>query len=780
MDDSARKTLSDFSELMLDWKSELNPNINPYEIGYSSRKTVKWCCHKCGRIWELQIHQRTVSHIGCTCDAMKRKSESLRKTMVKAHGSLRQKCPEAAALWDYSKNGDITPDSITCSSEYNAWWIDKEGHSWQARVASMTKSKGVTSKLIPGKNDFATMRPDLLKEWNFERNAPLNPNEFHANSKTKVWWTCYKGHEWAAPIAYRTAGRGCPECNKEKGTSFPEQALYYYVKQAFPSAENRYRIGRSEIDIYIPEKKIGIEFDGSYYHSLNRKQITDERKNAYCIKNDILLIRLIAENYPIPKNTEKYYLYHIPLTEKHLDKVINETVAFILDKCGVDISINVDVSRDSIIIREQYMSYERERSIANMHPELLNEWDTKKNGKIKPEYVSVGSSVKYWWKCQKCGFSWSASAFNRVHKQGCPCCSGNTVVRGINDLATTNPKLSAEWDWEQNEKSPYEVTQMSNYQAHWVCSKCGYRWKAAIANRQRGTGCVRCAGKLLTKEKSLSVVNPEIAKQWDYSKNEDRTPETVFVSSSEKAFWKCEKGHVWEAIICSRTKENGNGCPYCGNKLLLPGFNDLVTVNPGLLKEWDYEKNTCKPNELFPKSDVMIFWKCQKGHSFQAKLSSKKINKGCPYCSGKKPLIGKNDLATTHPHLAKEWDYEKNAPLTPNDVKSGSNKSVFWKCQKCGYRWSARIFSRAKGRGCSACAGKVAIEGKNDLATTHPFLAVQWDHDKNGDRTPHNTTHGSRYDAYWKCPDCGFEWRAPVCQRSLGRFKHKCENKIFK
>ena len=38
MDDSVRKTLSDFSELMLDWKSELNPDIDPHEIGYSSRK----------------------------------------------------------------------------------------------------------------------------------------------------------------------------------------------------------------------------------------------------------------------------------------------------------------------------------------------------------------------------------------------------------------------------------------------------------------------------------------------------------------------------------------------------------------------------------------------------------------------------------------------------------------------------------------------------------------------------------------------------------------------
>ena len=70
------------------------------------------------------------------------------------------------------------------------------------------------------------------------------------------------------------------------------------------------------------------------------------------------------------------------------------------------------------------------------------------------------------------------------------------------------------------------------------------------------------------------------------------------------------------------------------------------------------------------------------------------------------------------------------------------------------------------------------IIGENDLATTHPELVKEWDYDKNGNRTPQNTTPGSRFDAYWKCPDCGFDWHAPVCQRSLGRFKHKCENKI--
>ena len=44
----------------------------------------------------------------------------------------------------------------------------------------------------------------------------------------------------------------------------------------------------------------------------------------------------------------------------------------------------------------------------------------------------------------------------------------------------------------------------------------------------------------------------------------------------------------------------------------------------------------------------------------------------------------KDSLAITNPDLVKEWDYEKNAPLTPDDVTPGSGKKVWWICNVKG------------------------------------------------------------------------------------------------
>ena len=59
--------------------------------------------------------------------------------------------------------------------------------------------------------------PDLMKEWDFEKNDKLgiNPNTRTANSTNQVWWKCKNGHEWKALIFKRTKGEGCPYCNNK-------------------------------------------------------------------------------------------------------------------------------------------------------------------------------------------------------------------------------------------------------------------------------------------------------------------------------------------------------------------------------------------------------------------------------------------------------------------------------------------------------------------------------------------------------------------------------------
>ena len=87
---------------------------------------------------------------------------------------------------------------------------------------------------------------------------------------------------------------------------------------------------------------------------------------------------------------------------------------------------------------------------------------------------------------------------------------------------------------------------------------------------------------------SLAVVNPILAKEWNYNKNGKLIPEKVFANAGIKVWWRCKNGHEWMAVIASRN--NGVGCPFCSGKRSWTGFNDLKTKCPDVAKEWNYEK----------------------------------------------------------------------------------------------------------------------------------------------------------------------------------------------
>jgi len=62
----------------------------------------------------------------------------------------------------------------------------------------------------------------------------------------------------------------CPTCYPMlKGTSKAEQEVLEFVKQYYPNVENPNRtiLDGKHIDIYIPELKLGIEYNGLYWHS---------------------------------------------------------------------------------------------------------------------------------------------------------------------------------------------------------------------------------------------------------------------------------------------------------------------------------------------------------------------------------------------------------------------------------------------------------------------------------------------------------------------------------
>ncbi len=269
-------------------------------------------------------------------------------------------------------------------------------------------------------------------------------------------------------------------------------------------------------------------------------------------------------------------------------------------------------------------------------------------------------------------------------------------------------KLIKEWDWDANNKEgldPARLTLGMDRKVNWICAK-GHKWKASIHTRHFAkSGCPFCAGlQVWPGYNDLATTHPQLLKEWDWeANNKEGIYPTQFSagSSRKKVNWICSKGHKWQRDVAGRAA--GYGCPYCTNQKILPGYNDLATTHPELLKEWDYQKNTLKPTEVTARSNRKVWWKCQKGHSYEATTATKTEGRGCPYCSNKKVLVGYNDLATTHPDLAKEWHPTKNDNLKPTDVVAGSARKVWWKCPK-GHEYQAKVCARSVlHNGCAKC-----------------------------------------------------------------------------
>jgi len=128
-------------------------------------------------------------------------------------------------------------------------------------------------------------------------------------------------------------------------------------------------------------------------------------------------------------------------------------------------------------------------------------------------------------------------------------------------LEEANPKLSLEWHPTKNGKlTPADVAKGSSKKVWWRCSK-GHDWQATVNNRNNGKGCPYCAGKAVCDDNCLATINPELAKQWHFTKNLPLTPQHVRPGSHKKVWWMCDKGHKWEAVINNRN--NGTDCPKC-------------------------------------------------------------------------------------------------------------------------------------------------------------------------------------------------------------------------
>jgi hypothetical protein len=274
--------------------------------------------------------------------------------------------------------------------------------------------------------------------------------------------------------------------------------------------------------------------------------------------------------------------------------------------------------------------------LASNYPSLAEQWHPDLNGDLRPQQVMPRSQKKVWWICDR-GHSWDAVIKSRVNGAGCPVCANKKIIPGENDLTSSHPELAAEWHPDKNgEFRPENVVSGTHQSVWWQCEN-GHSWKASIASRVAGRGCPVCSGKeVVPGFNDLKTAFPDIASQWHNQKNLPLTADMVSPYSNKKMWWICNLGHEYQATVALRTGRSTE-CPYCTNKKVLLGFNDLATSYPKIANQWHPTLNgDLRPEQVTYGSRKKVWWICEDGHIWRTPVYSRagKQKTGCPVCAG--------------------------------------------------------------------------------------------------------------------------------------------------
>ena len=557
----------------------------------------------------------------------------------------------------------------------------------------------------------------LMAEWNWEENDKrgLDPHKLTLGSGKKASWICSKNHIWDTAICHRTGRESnCPYCSNKK--AWPG---YNDLKSQRPDLMAEWDYETNTIDpsdVVVGSHKIAnwICPKGHKYPKMIYLRTEEGQGCKRCS-------RALRTSFP-----EQCFFFY---TKKIYPDAINSYKEIFEKQMELDIyipSIKTGIEYDGVF------------------------WH--KND-------SVGREQKKYQICKK-----NNIRLLRI-KEG--------EFKGFNEgVADRIWYIPSKCD---NSLLDYYITEYLKFLT--------FFGKIPVVNVERDKNEI-LEFKSLKLEDSLAYLYPDIAKEWHPTKNGKLTPDLFTPKSGEEVWWLCLNcRNEWKTEISNRTA--GHGCDKCATqqrkvakkKTLLS--TRQVLDNELCLLDWDYELNEHGPEYYTNGSGETVNWRCHKcGHKWQAVICdrTRDYRNGCPLCSGKVIVKGKNDFATLHPELMEEWDYEKNVDIDPTVIGVGDRHYVSWICKKCDYPWEAQIYNRANGKGCPCCANRVVVPGKNDLATTDPDIAADWHPTKNILK-PTEVTRGQSKKIYWLCSKCGNEWEDTLNHRSSGRGCKECKKK---
>lgn len=339
------------------------------------------------------------------------------------------------------------------------------------------------------------------------------------------------------------------------------------------------------------------------------------------------------------------------------------------------------------------------------------------------------------------------------------------------------PELRPLWNEQRNGSvDPDLLISRDPTKFWWTCpNKHDYQATVrAIINRR---SCRICIGtEIRSGVNDFKTLYPEIARYWHPTLNGDVSPSTIGVGSKATYWWLCENNHEYKSDIWN--KISGKKCRACAGFKATVGVDDFPTKHPELAKLLDTRlQGKDDLIGVHSRSESVFNWVCPLGHTWSQNVRElvKKKKGPCSYCSNALVWPGFNDLVSKLPNLAKEWDYEENAPINPKEILFQTDLIVAWRCTDHNHPWKTSPYKRIKEKSnCPYCGNYKLLKGFNDLVTMAPNLAQEWDKKQNK-VTPSNVIFGSHDKYWWKCVD-GHSWDATVSSRCdrVGRRGNGC------
>jgi len=215
---SKKKNLKiDFPKIAKEWHTTKNFNILPDQVLSKTKKKYWWLCRK-NHSYLTSVGHRTRKGQGTGCPYCAGRKLSI-------DNSLQAMSPKIAKEWHFRKNKNLKPENVLNGTRKKVWWKCSKNHEYFASIANRSKKNRptgcpfCTNKKVTKENNLLKKSPNIAKEWHPTKNGKLKPSDVVNGSSKKVWWVCFKKHEYNTSIAHRTDKKnptGCPFCSNNK------------------------------------------------------------------------------------------------------------------------------------------------------------------------------------------------------------------------------------------------------------------------------------------------------------------------------------------------------------------------------------------------------------------------------------------------------------------------------------------------------------------------------------------------------------------------------------